>query len=86
MTLPQNGHQAEIKINLCYGYNISGGTNVLQYKIQNYQLSINIYSSNGFVNPNSALLLTQPYVGSSRMVDATSYIDGFTYDRTGIFL
>ena len=85
MTLPQNGHQAKIKVNLCYGYNTTNGTHSLIYKIQNYQLSINLYSSNGFVNPNSALLSIQPYVGSSRMVDPTSYIDGFIYNRTGIF-
>jgi len=72
LTLPQGGHQAQINLNLCYGYNISSGINAAQYKIQNYQLCINIYSSNG---------------ACSRKVDPSSFIpiNDQVYNRTGIY-
>ena len=62
--LPQNGHQARIRVNLCAGYNISttGGCSD-SWRIQNYELNIYIYSSNGN-------LLNGAYVGSARGFDA----------------
>jgi outer membrane murein-binding lipoprotein Lpp len=70
--LPQGGHQAEIRITMCWGYNISPGVNRVPYNIQNYQLTLYIYSANG---------------GSSRWVDAQSYpgTGSLQYNATGIY-
>jgi hypothetical protein len=84
LNMPQNGNQAEIKVNLCYGYNISDGINATRYKIQNYQLSINIYSSNGYRIPNPTIVQI-PYLGSSRAEDSNSYINGSLPSLYGIF-
>jgi hypothetical protein len=65
LTLPQGGHQAIVQVNLCYGFNTSPGTNVAEWNMQNYQLNINLYSSNGGFT-------SQGYVGSSRAVDPGS--------------
>ena len=83
LNLPQGGHQAEIKVNLCYGYNISSGISARQYKIQNYQLSINIYSSNGYRLPNPGTQI--PYLGSSRTEDSNSFVNGTLPSVYGIF-
>jgi len=85
LNLPQGGHQAEIKVNLCYGFNITeSGINATKFKIQNYQLSINIYSSNGYRLPNPTIFQI-PYLGSSRSEDSNSYINGTLPSLYGIF-
>jgi len=70
LTLPQNGHQAIISANLCFGYNIGNGAQSTQFRLQNYQLHINIYSSNGYTQGGGFL------AGTSRAVDPGTY-DGF---------
>ena len=64
--LPQNGNQAVIKLNLCCGYNITPNNSYSNsYRIQNYELSIHIYSGNGGLNG-------QQVVGSARAFDPGS--------------
>jgi hypothetical protein len=47
LTLPQGGHQAILNINLCYGFNLGTSLKSSQVKVSNYQLTMNLYSSNG---------------------------------------
>ena len=78
--LPQNGNRAVIKINICCGYNITTSAYYSNsYRIQNYGLSIHIYSGNGGLNG-------QQVVGSARAFDPGSTRgDANTY-AIGIFL
>ena len=81
LQLPQNGHHAIIQISLCFGYNFNPQnlTNVAQWLLQNYQLTFNLYSSNGF-------LINGSLVGSSRAIDAGSAgTDSSIYNSGGIF-
>jgi hypothetical protein len=66
LNLPLNGHQAVITVNLCYGFNVNNAnsTNFPGYNIQNYEMSIHLYSSTTSTSrscfpesfpPNSAL-------------------------------
>jgi hypothetical protein len=81
LTLPQGGNQAIIQINLCCGYNLNSTSlpNLFNYYLQNYQVNINLYSSNGAVNINGK------YFGSSRSVDPGSGGTNQNYYKTGIF-
>jgi hypothetical protein len=73
LTLPQGGHHAIITMSLNYGYNISSGINQYVDRIQNYKLEINLYSSNGSINPSyTGGFPAVPYLGSSRVVDPES--------------
>ena len=81
LTLPQNGNQAVIQVNLCYGYNFNplSVTNLADYNIQNYKLDIHLYSANGSRNASGT------YFGSSRSVDPGSGAFNAIYYTTGIF-
>ena len=60
-------------MSLNYGYNISSGINQYVDRIQNYKLEINLYSSNGSINPSyTGGFPAVPYLGSSRVVDPES--------------
>ena len=62
LNLPQGGQQAAITVNLCFGYSVGRIPLASQARVQNYQLTINVYSSNGV---NSLLVDASTYTGSS---------------------
>ena len=72
LNLPQGGHQAVLTINLCYGYNVGDNVNSSKVKVTNYQLSINLYSSNG-----SSSVIVDPLTYTGNPPSSGIYHHGF---------
>jgi len=94
LTLPQNGYQAVITVNLCMGYGFApnNGNNNQNYYLQNYELVYRIYSSNGKAVqvPTGQIVNNQPvfttvFTGSSRRCDPDVSLPTGTDFSPGIF-
>jgi hypothetical protein len=51
LNLPNNGHQAVITVNLCYGFNFNNtGLNMPDYQLSNYEMKVHLYSSTPYTS------------------------------------